>query len=267
MILHTYTLIAAICLFGAGIFFWWWYRIGRATEVYAMVAFLFLAVGLEKAALAWWTNAPWVVSIPTVVAFSVFLAVMITRIYQTNRQVKRCFFPVRQTGAIKRSVLCISDIHATRAFFRGVCATNRIEYCQSGTILHGLELLIQDRDIAVVLIGMRTIESTGLSQRAVVEMVKKENPYCVVVAMTRQPNLWELFEARRAFFDDYLYLPVDPPILIGQMDRWMARVGRWRRLDYYDRRRSEGDYIDRGNLRIRRDNGTSAAVKKKEDGS
>ena len=99
---------------------------------------------------------------------------------------------------------------------------------------------------------MRAIDETRLTQRAVVDLIKKESPHCMVIAMTRQPNLWELFEARRAFFDDYLYLPVEIPTVVDHFERWIAKVSRWRRLDYYDRPRDQGAYIDRSEVRIRR---------------
>jgi hypothetical protein len=273
---HLYAFNSIVCFLGAGLFLWWWHKIGKATEIYILIMVLFIAVGIEKSILAWMRfsfqyggadalalqreivthRLWWLVGLPSLLAFSSIVGVMLRRIWVSNRAVKKRFFPVQRKVGAKRTVLCISNLQKTRRYMRGVCASNSIDYCQSGSILHGLELLIQDRGISIVLIGMQVIEDTGLTQRAVVDLVKKESPHCIVVAMTRQPNLYELFEARRAFFDDYLYLPIEAPTLIDHFERWFSKVNRWRRLDFYDRRRtSTGEVIDRKNVRIR-GNGT-----------
>ena len=40
----VYLLCCGVSLYGFGLFCWWWKKIGRATEVYAYVTFLFLGV-------------------------------------------------------------------------------------------------------------------------------------------------------------------------------------------------------------------------------
>lgn len=63
------------------------------------------------------------------------------------------------------------------------------------------------------MIGLNVIQNENMTQETVVRLIKKERPWCVVVATSRTANMYELAEARRAFFDDYLYLPVRPAIL------------------------------------------------------
>lgn len=41
-----YILIALVCGYGFHLFTWWWWRIGRATEVYGYVTGLFFSMGL-----------------------------------------------------------------------------------------------------------------------------------------------------------------------------------------------------------------------------
>jgi hypothetical protein len=40
----SYGVIGGISLYGFALFFWWWRRIGKATEVYLYVTFLFAAI-------------------------------------------------------------------------------------------------------------------------------------------------------------------------------------------------------------------------------
>lgn len=41
-----YLLIMVVCLYGVGLFTWWWWKIGRATEVYIYVTGLLFGIGL-----------------------------------------------------------------------------------------------------------------------------------------------------------------------------------------------------------------------------
>lgn len=42
-----YIVTIAVCFYGAGLFFWWWMRIGYASAVYVYVTFLLLGQGFQ----------------------------------------------------------------------------------------------------------------------------------------------------------------------------------------------------------------------------
>ena len=91
-----------------------------------------------------------------------------------------------------------------------------------------------------------------MQQKAVLNLIKKERPWAFVIALTRTPNIYELFEVRRSFFDDYIYLPVDPDILITIFNLSISRVNRWRQIKYSERRKNlNGSIINRKNFRFR----------------
>lgn len=270
---HVYGIHTLICIVGFIIFVWWWKKTGRATEVYRYFTILFAAQAVEKGIftyLRWMaqyghdngmevhrkivTHPLWpLVAVPTTVVFGIIVVAMIIRIYKTNKALK---IPLRSTapiGGVERRVLIISAVEATHKLTSQIFEPNKVECYHAKTALEGLEILISYRDIPVVLIGLSSIEQSELSQDQLVMMIKAENPWAIVVAISRMPNLYELFETRRAFFDDYLYLPVDAIIVMKRYERWIERVNRWRQIDLTDRRKNPGRIRDRKNIKQRCD--------------
>ena len=46
-------LLVVICMYGFGMFAWWWKKIGKATEVYVYVTMLFLGLAISSAEIVW----------------------------------------------------------------------------------------------------------------------------------------------------------------------------------------------------------------------
>jgi len=269
---HMYAVNAAISLYGALLFLWWWRKTGRATGIYILVTVLFVAEFIEKTVFAWLryiiqygpypttvahreiVTSPqwWLVALPTTIAFGLIVVVMTRRIFRSNRAMKRASSAPISPAPASKHLLLISNRKATRVFMRNVFATAQINYSQTESVVGGLESLVSQPSVSVVVIGLSAIEDSGLKQSTVVKMIKKERPWCYVIALSRQPNLYELVEARRSFFDDYLYLPIRAGALLSHFERWISKVNRWKRLDYYDRRRKNGTISQRHGIRIRR---------------
>jgi hypothetical protein len=269
---HLYALNAAISVYGAGLFLWWWRKTGRASGIYILVTILFIAEAIEKTIfsfLRWqcqYGETPgmlihreivthplwWTVALPTTIAFGAIVIVMTRRIYRSHRAMKRAAGVRITPAAVSKHLLLISNRKASRTFFKNVFATAHIEFDRSDSVVGGLETLVMQPSISVVVVGLSAIEDSGLRQSTVVKMIKKERPWCYVVALSRQPNLYELVEARRSFFDDYLYLPIRSGALLAHFHRWIAKVSRWKKLDYFERRKKNGTINQRQGIRVRR---------------
>lgn len=264
-----YLLCSIITLWGSIIFTWWWLKTGRATEVYRYVTVLLFAEFTEKSVLTIWRyqrmnelyygdslmiDAAWwpFISVPTTLAFFVLVLVMTTRIYRTYFAYTKDPEVFTTPRDANKSVLVISIVKETRNFMKAVFTNNGVKYKQASSFLNGLEMLVSEDDISVVMIGLSAISDSGLSQGDVIRMVKKERPWCIVVAMTRQPNIFELFESRRAFFDDYIHIPARTAFIMRSFERWIERINRWRHIDHSDRRKRDGQIRDRKNLKTRK---------------
>jgi DNA-binding response OmpR family regulator len=266
---HVYFLNSLVCFYGLLIFLWWWNKTGKATEIYIFITCLFAAECFEKSLLAFIryiltydknpelfreiiTSWYWsYISLPTTLVFLSITFLMTKRIYSTYRALKRSPEIIRPAGEPPKNVLVISSVTKTKEFMRGAFVGNGIEYHQSGNLCHSFEKLVTEKNISVVLIGLSCIEEASMKASDVVRIIKRENPWCVVVAMSRNPNLYELFETRRSYFDDYIYLPIDVPILIATYTRWLQRIRRWSGLGVRERRRRKGTLFNRSNLSVR----------------
>lgn len=263
-----YILNVAICLYGLSVFVWWWSKTGKATNMYAYVTLLFAAALIEKSAHLWSgyilvfkndhksfvdiiLSPTWyLASIPTLTIFSLMMFSMTKRIYKTyiaTGQEPENIRPVRSS----RNVLVISNVKKTHSFLRGFFITNGVDYHQASTIVRGFDLLVATESVSVVMVGLKAIEESGMKAEDVAKIIKQKNPWCIVVAMSREPNIFELYESRRAFFDDYAYLPIRGEILMFMYERWLARINRWRRIDRRDRRSTVGEVINRKGIIVR----------------
>lgn len=273
-VLYIYILCAVACGWGFILFIWWWQKTKKATEVFKFITILLLAEFVEKTTFSvlriwnlsgghnelalekykavffsWWWP---LVTAPTTIAFTLIVGAMTIRVFKSYRAYRRPADVIRPKGEVSRSVLVISAVDQTRQFMKGLFVSNGIKYNQAKDFLHGLEILIMEDEVPVVMIGLSAIEDAGLTQRDVVTMVKKERPWAVVVAMTREPNMYELFETRRAFFDDYLHLPAHPQFVIRCYNRWVNRINRWRSIEHRERRIRRGQIGDRRNITVRK---------------
>jgi len=269
---HLYAFNAAISFYGAGLFLWWWRKTGRASSIYILVTVLFVAEAIEKTIFSflrymsqygatpgmeihreivthplWWT-----VALPTTTAFALIAVFMTRRIYRSNKAMQRAAGVIIAPSPAARHLLLISNRKPTQVFFKNVFATANTTFSRADSIVSGLEILVIQPSVSVVVVGLSAIEDSGLKQSTVVKMIKKERPWCYVVALSRQPNLYELVEARRSFFDDYLSLPIRSGALMAHFDRWIAKVNRWKKLDYFDRRKKKGTVNHRQGIRVRR---------------
>lgn len=269
---HLYSLNAAVSVYGAVLFLWWWKKTGRASSIFILVTILFMAEAIEKSIFAWlryhlqfgpfpgqiihqeivmhpfW----WTVALPTTIGFGAIAIVMTRRIYRSNQAMKKASGVRLTPSPASKHLLLISNRKSSRTFFRNVFATAQIPFDLSENLVDGLEKLVSRPSISVIVVGLSAIEDSGLKQATVVKMIKKERPWCYVVALSRQPNLYELVEARRSFFDDYLYLPIRSGTLLSHFQRWINRVSRWKRLDYFDRRKKNGKVSHRQGIHVRR---------------
>lgn len=254
-----YLLSTFACAYGLLLFLWWWKKTGKATTIYIYVTLLFAAELIAKTIhmitgyILVVQNNPnafvdiilshiwWIAELPSLIIFTLMLYAMTKRLHHTMTELRR-IKEKRPPAKVKpeRNVLVISKFKETRDFMQAAFTINDVTYYESADLLQGYELLVRDRYISVVMIGLSSIESCGFSAQRVIENIKKENPWCVVVALSRSPNLYELFASRRAYFDDYVYLPIDVDILLATYERWLARVSRWRKIEGIDRRVRSG---------------------------
>jgi CheY-like chemotaxis protein len=236
--------------------------------MYIFVTLIFVAEFIEKTVHGWTgyilvieqnsdlfldillSNVWWIAELPSLIVFTVMMVAMSTRIYKTYIAARRepeKPRPIRSS----RNVLVVSNVKATKNFMRGLFITNGVEYYQASNLVDGFDKLVSSKPISVVLIGLSAIDESGMKARDVIQIVKKENPWCIVVALTRSPNIYELFEVRRSYFDDYVYLPVPGELLIASYERWLSRINRWRQIKNGDRRKKKGIIKDRKGLSYR----------------
>jgi len=246
--LWSYILCLLFTTWGFVLFSWWWRKTGKATAVYKYITILFLAETIEKSIFVWirynryygnWdlydfinVSTSWYwsyVSLPTTIAFGVIVTAMTARIITTHRSAKRDPGKVRAPN-VDRSALVVSSYEETRLFFSGTFVANDVRYLEATDLVQGFDLLVTNNDVSVVIIGLSAVENAGVKAIDVVESIRRENPWCVVVALSRTPTRYELFEARRAHFDDYLYLPIEPEKLMATFERWLAKVTRWKTM-------------------------------------
>lgn len=194
----------------------------------------------------------WAAELPSLVIFTIMMLAMTFRIRQTYLAAKKLPEFVKPIKSA-RNVLVVSNRKETKSFMRGLFITNGVEYFQSSNLADGFDRLVSSNPISVILLGLSAIDESGMRAKDVIQVIKRENPWCIVVALTRSPNLYELFEVRRSYFDDYVYLPIDGALLMASYERWINRINRWRRIKKGDRRRKSGVIKDRKGLRYRDD--------------
>jgi len=268
--MKIYTLNLIVCIYGLGLFLWWWSKTRKATTVYMYVTALFAAEAIEKAIHLWTghelvyhdnkerfveiilSDSWWIYSSPSLIVYLFMIYAMTTRIIKTKRALKRAISktPPKKSKA-EKNVLVISNVKATRKFTRGTFANNGIDYYEAETLLEGFDYITGGKHLSIILIGLSVIEDAGFRAREVLEIIRRENPWCIVVALSRAPNSYELFEARRAYFDDYVYLPIKQETLLATYSRWLAKVRRWRKIKGTERRVREGRIFDRSNIKTR----------------
>lgn len=265
-----YLIGSVFCAYGLLMFLWWWKKTGKATTIYIYVTLLFGAELIEKIIHMWTgyilvveqnhslfvdillSDLWWLSEFPSLVVFTIIIFIMTRRIYHTAIELKRAKekkVPTEKNP--DRNVLVISKVKKTKDFMRSAFIINNVKYYEADNLLQGYELMVRDKYVSVIMIGLNVIEECGFSAQRIIDGIKRENPWCIVVALSRTPNLYELFSSRRAYFDDYVYLPVDANILLATYERWISRITRWHRIEGKDRRIREGMIWDRRTIRSR----------------
>jgi len=264
---HIYFITSIICLYGFLLFIWWWRKTGKATEVYKYITVLFFAEFIEKLVFTllryasqygsesgmelhrqivthylWWT-----IGIPTAIAFGLIVVAMTLRVRKTLYNIKNTTYPTPKIkyDRPKRNVGVLSPNEKTRSALNIAFGENDITCYALSSLLDGFSLIIDKKYVSVLMIDLDAFENSVHTAKEVVEIIRRENPWCVIVAISDSPNVWELFGARRAAFDDYLYLPIDAGILIATYNRWYSKVKRWRHIETKDRRVRKGKIFDR----------------------
>jgi len=271
-IMYVFIVNAFVCAYAVLLFIWWWKYTGRATQVYKFVTLLFVSGLLENAMFAYsryieyyggdhgvdahfaFTHHRfwWVVATPTFIAFSLITIAMTFRILKTKIALKKITEHSKPSQRmVSKNVLVVSAVKETRNFMKGLFINNSIDYYQTNNLIEAFDCLVHGKSFSVVMIGLSIIEESGLSARIVIDIIRRENPWCMIVAITRQPSAYELFEVRRAYFDDYIYLPIRPGVLIATYLRWLSKVRRWRSIKGVERRMRDGIIFDRKNIKER----------------
>lgn len=268
---YIYTAHSVVVLYGFILFLWWWYKTRSATEVYILMISILLAEAVEKSFYSWISyqllyttniNATceysvlnngslWLLCAPTLIAFTILVLSMTRRLFRTNKALNTGN-KLRPIRSVSKKVLVISTSFSTKKFMKEVFTINEVEFIYANDFMSGIELLIEDDEIPVVFFGLNALRESGINSSEAIAMIKKERPWGIIIAITRQPNIFELYESRRSFFDDYIYLPINPEQLMTIYEFSIGKIMRWRKMRFSDRREKSGVVEDRKNIKVRK---------------
>lgn len=267
-----YAIHTVIVLYGLFLFLWWWRKTGSATEVYILVTIIFAAETIEKGFFTWLRYMSqyggvnghnihinivqhsywWLTGLPTTLAYFAFIVVISRRLYKSYRILSRKPTIINPfSRKTERKVLVFSTTHRTRQFMNEVFAMNNVEFYNSSDFIDGMNVLVSDPDISVIFLGLNIIHGSGIKTQEVLRLIKAERPWAIVIAMTTHPSLYELYETRRSSFDDYLYLPIPAQTLMGIFDSTVSKIDRWKSMKFAERRKKDGEVVDRHGLKTR----------------
>ena len=86
-----------------------------------------------------------------------------------------------------------------------------------------LDILRQESIMVMVL----DLKLPGMNGVELCKHIRKQNPICIIYALTGYANLFNLLECRGAGFDDFFVKPVNPEVLLKASQEAFEKIERW----------------------------------------
>jgi DNA-binding response OmpR family regulator len=86
-----------------------------------------------------------------------------------------------------------------------------------------LDILRQESIMVMVL----DLKLPGMNGVELCKHIRKQNPVCIIYALTGYANLFNLLECRGAGFDDFFVKPVNPEVLLKAFQEAFEKIERW----------------------------------------
>ena len=91
-----------------------------------------------------------------------------------------------------------------------------------------LDILRQESIMVMVL----DLELPGMNGVELCKHIRKQNPVCIIYALTGYANLFSLLECRIAGFDDFFIKPVNLEMLLKASQEAFEKIERWEVHNY-----------------------------------
>ena len=86
-----------------------------------------------------------------------------------------------------------------------------------------LDILRQESIMVMAL----DLKLPGMNGVELCKHIRKQNPICIIYALTGYANLFNLLECRGAGFDDFFVKPVNPEVLLKASQEAFEKIERW----------------------------------------
>lgn len=257
--------ISVVTAVGFCLFAWWWWKNRKATPVYAYITFLFLTEVLmhinllpgDKPLLH--NYEAWVLFFHGAVLTGIVFHVVKKIIGDHKRRKK---FMVRKRTPLdkdfKEEVLIIDDseevIDILRRGMAMVFPNLKIHTAYNAN--DALDIFYENTDINLIITDINLPRMNGFE---LCEVVKKQCPWTVMVAMTGYSDDYEFWNAREIGFDDYIAKPFGLKDIAAILRRELAKISRWKSSRLQNRDRKEA-LKDESGINQNADDGTVCGI-------
>jgi CheY-like chemotaxis protein len=242
-----YGLTGITSFLGFLLFSWWWWKNRRASAMYAYITVLYASIAFmmsinayarhlrcqsipefhEFTSTTFWSLRVLFLSF---VVLAIFLHVFSKILVALER--RKFFFERRHLTPdeeFKYEIMIVDDheavVHVLKKGLHMVFPNIVIHHAHTGE--DALKMFGKNININFVLTDLYLPMMNGFE---LCETIKRECPWTVLIAMTGYPLNFELLEARRYGFDDYLQKPFKVSEIIDVARREFSKLEKWKKI-------------------------------------
>ena len=123
----------------------------------------------------------------------------------------------------ERTVLVVDDEETVRAVFNDILAKAGYAVRLADSAEQALDVL-KNETIPVMFLDIQLPKMSGIE---LCMKIRKKNPISVIYAMTGYATFFDIFECRKAGFDDFFKKPFSAQTIVKATGDAFERTGRW----------------------------------------
>ena len=126
------------------------------------------------------------------------------------------------------TILIVDDEKLIRDIFENSLTKAGYKVCSAESAEQALEIL-SGKDILVIFSDLKLTKMSGYE---LCKIIRQNNPVTIIYAVTGYTTIFDIFESRRAGFDDFFIKPFSIERLIKAAQEAFEKLERWNILPY-----------------------------------
>ncbi len=126
---------------------------------------------------------------------------------------------------VEKTLLVVDDEESLRSFFRDILTDEGYRVLTAEGAIDALEIMSHEQ-VGLLLLDLNLFGMNGIE---LCRKIRRENPLCILYAMTGWTGLFEVEECREAGFDDFFAKPLPVDFLFRVVEDAFEKLSRWRK--------------------------------------